>query len=96
VLKPGGVLGILVGDTRARRHYVPTTHYVLLTLLDAGFALREEVVKIQHNMKATSEVWKRVRRDFLLIYHEKLYILEKPKRAPPKHGTKPPFIELKI
>jgi len=96
VLKPGGVRGILVGDTRVRRYYVPTTHYVLLTLLDAGFALREEVVKIQHNMKATREVWKRVRRDFLLIYHEKLYILEKPKRAPPKYSTKLPFIELKI
>ena len=84
VLRPGGVLGILVGDTRVRRCYVPTTHYVLLALLDAGFALREEVVKIQHNMKATREVWRRVRRDFLLIYHEKLFILEKPGGAEAK------------
>jgi len=97
VLKPWGVLGVLVGDTRIRKRYVPTSHYVLLTLLDAGFVLREEVIKIQHNMKTTREVWKkRKERDFLLIHHEKLYILEKPKGAAPKYSTKPPFIELKI
>jgi DNA modification methylase len=96
VLKPGGVLGILVGDTRVKRHYVPTTHYVLLALLDAGFALREEVVKIQHNMKTTRETWKKLKKDFLLIYHEKLYILEKPKRTAPKYSTKQPFVELRI
>jgi DNA modification methylase len=99
VLKPGGVLGILVGDTRIKRRYVPASHYVLLALLDAGFALREEVVKIQHNMKTTREVWMKVKeRDFLLIRHEKLYILEKPggAKAKPRYSVKPPFVELKI
>ena len=96
VLKPGGMLGILVGDTRVRRYYVPTTHYVLLALLDAGFALREEVIKIQHNMRATRETWKKLKKDFLLIYHEKLYMLEKPKQTAPKYSTELPFIELKI
>jgi hypothetical protein len=87
----------LVGDTRIKRHYVPTTHYVLLALLDAGFALKEEVIKMQHNMKTTREVWRRRKeRDFLLIRHEKLYILEKRKDAVPKYSTKQPFIELKI
>ncbi len=79
VLKPERHMGILVGDTRIRRHYVPITHYVLEALLRAGFILQEEVVKIQHRMKATREKWSRLReRDFLLIYHEKLYILRKP------------------
>ncbi len=78
VLKPGGHMGILVGDTRIRRHYVPITHHVLEVLLRAGFTLREEVVKIQHRMKTTRERWARAKRDFLLIYHEKLYILRKP------------------
>jgi len=99
VLKPGGVLGVLVGDTRIKKHYVPASHYALLTLLDAGFTLREEVIKMQHKMKTTREVWMKMReRDFLLIRHEKLYILEKPKRAEaaPKYSTKQPFIELKI
>ena len=78
VLKPGAHLAILVGDTRRRRHYVPITHHALRVMLEEGFILREEVIKIQHKMKTTREVWRRARRDFLLIYHEKLYILRKP------------------
>jgi Predicted DNA modification methylase len=99
VLKPGGVLGILVGDTRIKKHYVPITHYALLTLLDVGFVLKEEVVKIQHKMKTTREVWSRLRdRDFLLIYHEKLFILEKPRERDPelKYSSKPWFVELRV
>ena len=79
VLKPGGHAAILVGDTRIRKHYVPISHYVLQALLKAGFILKEEVIKIQHRMKKTREKWERLKsRDFLLIYHEKLYILRKP------------------
>ena len=79
VLKPGRHMGMLVGDTRVHKHYVPITHYVLQLLLRRGFILREEVVKIQHKMKTTREKWSKLReRDFLLIYHEKLYIVRKP------------------
>ncbi|MCX8186824.1 MAG: DNA methyltransferase [Sulfolobales archaeon] len=79
VLKPGKYLGILVGDTRIRKHYVPITHHVMNAFLKEGFILKEEVVKVQHKMKATREIWSRSRnRDFLLIYHEKLYIFRKP------------------
>ncbi|MCE4624517.1 MAG: DNA methylase, partial [Desulfurococcales archaeon] len=82
VLKPGRHLGILIGDTRIRKHYVPITHHALQLLLKTGFILREEVVKIQHKMKTTREKWEKVKkRDFLLIYHEKLYILRKPERS---------------
>jgi len=59
VLKLGGVLGILVGDTRLKKRYVPASHYALLTLLDTGFELREEVIKMQHNMKTTRELWQK-------------------------------------
>ncbi|MEZ0290288.1 MAG: DNA methyltransferase [Sulfolobales archaeon] len=80
VLKPDGYLGILVGDTRVHKHYVPISHYVLRVFLDSGFVLKEEVVKIQHKMKTTREIWNKIRdRDFLLIYHEKLYIFRKPR-----------------
>ena len=101
VLKPGGHMGILIGDTRMRRHYVPITHYALQVLLDTGFILREEVIKIQHKMKTTREVWKRLpNRDFLLIYHEKLFILRKPADEKEltryRYSSKPSFIELKL
>ena len=78
VLKPGKHCAILVGDTRVGKHYVPITHHVLRVFLEEGFILREEIVKIQHKMKTTREFWIRRRRDFLLIYHEKLYIFRKP------------------
>ena len=46
--------------------------------------MKEEVVKIQHKMKTTREVWSKLRnRDFLLIYHEKFFILEKPRQKDP-------------
>ncbi len=80
VLKLDRYMGILVGDTRMHKHFVPITHYVLEVLLKAGFILKEEVIKIQHKMKTTREVWSKLKeRDFLLIYHEKLFILRKPK-----------------
>jgi len=79
VLKPGKHLAVLIGDTRIHKHYVPISHYVLDVFLETGFALKEEIVKIQHKMKTTREVWSRLRdRDFLLIYHEKLYVFRKP------------------
>lgn len=82
VLKPGKYCGILVGDTRIHKHFVPISHYVLQMFLDAGFILKEEVIKIQHKMKTTREVWNKIKkRDFLLIYHEKLFILRKPKKG---------------
>ncbi len=99
VLKPGGVLGILLGDTRIRKHYVPITHYALTVLLDVGFVLREEVIKVQHRMKTTREVWSKLRgRDFLLIYHEKLFVVEKPKRWDPelRYSARPHFVELRL
>ena len=78
VLKPGKICAILIGDTRIHKHYVPISHYVLRAFLKAGFILKEEVIKIQHKMKTTRERWQKVNRDFLLIYHEKLFIFRKP------------------
>ncbi|MEX0568055.1 MAG: TRM11 family methyltransferase [Candidatus Njordarchaeota archaeon] len=79
ILKPRKYCAILIGDTRTKKHYVPISHYVLDVFLKAGFILKEEVIKIQHKMKTTREIWSRTSsRDFLLIYHEKLFIFRKP------------------
>lgn len=79
VLKPGRYLGLLIGDTRIHKHYVPVTHHVLWIFLKTGFILKEEVIKVQHKMKTTREVWSKFKdRGFLLIYHEKLFIFKKP------------------
>lgn len=80
VLKRGRHMAVLIGDTRMHKHYVPISHHVLDIFLREGFILAEEVVKIQHNMKTTREVWKKRERDFLLIFHEKLFIFRKPEK----------------
>jgi len=89
VLKPGKYCAILIGDTRVHKHYIPISHYVLQIFLDVGFILKEEVIKIQHRMKTTREVWSKLKdRDFLLIYHEKLFIFRKPSLEEKTNDTK--------
>ncbi len=52
VLKPGKHCAILIGDTRRNKHFVPITPRVLLSFLEAGFILREDIIKLQWKMKA--------------------------------------------
>jgi len=79
VLKPGRHCAILVGDTRRHKHYVPIAFRVMERFLQVGFILREDVIKVQWKMKSTRERWQRqTERDFLLIYHEHLFIFRKP------------------
>jgi hypothetical protein len=48
--------------------------------LRVGFILQEDVIKVQWKMKGTREKWRRSKRDFLLIYHEHLFIFRKPQK----------------
>lgn len=79
VLKPGKYAGILIGDTRIHNHYVPISYYVMWTFLKVGFALKEDIIKIQWNCKSTS-FWreKSIKKNFYLIMHEHLFIFRKP------------------
>ncbi|MEM2924625.1 MAG: DNA methyltransferase [Methanocellales archaeon] len=77
VLKPGKHCAILIGDTRKHKHFVPVSHRVLQAFLDAGFILREDVIKLQWKMKTTRERWRSTKLDFLKIAHEHLYIFRK-------------------
>ena len=76
VLKPGKYCAILIGDTRRRRHYVPLAFSVMLRFLKAGFILKEDVIKVQHNC-STTRYWGAQERDFLLIMHEHLFVFRK-------------------
>jgi hypothetical protein len=77
VLKPGKHCAILMGDTRRHKHFVPITPRVLQSFLDAGFILREDIIKLQWKMKSMRERWMG-KYDFLLIAHEHLYVFRKP------------------
>ena len=57
VLKPGRFCAILVGDTRKHRHHVPIAFRTMQAFLEAGFILREDIVKYQWKTKTTREKW---------------------------------------
>ena len=77
VLKPGKYCAILIGDTRRKRHFVPLAFNVMNRFLKAGFILKEDIIKLQHNC-TTTRYWQSQSRDFLLIMHEHLFVFRKP------------------
>jgi len=84
VLKPGKQCAILIGDTRKKKHVVPLGFKLMNVYLDAGFKLRELVIKRQHNCKTTG-FWyaNSLKYNFLLLAHEYLPIFEKPESSVP-------------
>ncbi len=78
VLKPGRHCAILVGDTRVHAHYVPIAFMVMIRFLDAGFILKENVIKVQHNTSSDRGKWAGPRPGFYKIAHEHLFVFRKP------------------
>jgi len=77
VLKPGKICAILIGDTRKHKHYVPLAFRVMQTFLEVGFILKEDIIKLQWNMKTTRERWRAKEYEFYLIAHEHIFVLRK-------------------
>ena len=78
VLKPGKICAILIGDTRKHKHYVPIAFRVMQAFLDVGFILKEDIIKLQWNMKSTRERWRAKEYEFYLIAHEHIFVFRKP------------------
>ncbi len=78
VLKPRKFCAILMGDTRQKGHMIPMSFDVMKIFQDAGFKLKELIIKEQHNCKATG-YWKTnsIKYNFLLIAHEYLFVFHK-------------------
>jgi len=77
-LKPWKFCAILMGDTRRKKMYQPMAFKIMQKFLDTWFELREDIVKVQHNCKATwFWVKKSKESNFLLIMHEHLFIFQK-------------------
>ena len=78
VLKKDKFCAVLMGDTRQKGHMVPMSFDVMKVFQDAGFKLKELIIKEQHNCKATG-YWKTnsVKYNFLLIAHEYLFVFRK-------------------
>ncbi len=78
VLKNDKFCAVLMGDTRQKGHMIPMSFEVMRIFEDAGFKLKELIIKEQHNCKATG-YWKTnsVKYNFLLIAHEYLFVFRK-------------------
>ncbi|MDG6899807.1 MAG: DNA methylase [Nitrososphaerota archaeon] len=78
ILKQNRHCAVLVGDTRLRGHYVPLSIGVLSAFLAAGFVLKEDIIKIQHQTRSARERWTDRSYGFYKIAHEHLYVLRRP------------------
>ncbi|MBI4684371.1 MAG: hypothetical protein HY755_04145 [Nitrospirae bacterium] len=78
VLKPDKYCTILIGDTRRNKFYIPLAFSVMERFINAGFVLKEDIIKVQHNCKATG-FWKKKSQEynFLLIMHEHVFVFQK-------------------
>lgn len=78
VLKPNKYCGILIGNTRRKKYFIPIAHRVMQDFIDAGFKLKEDIIKHQWNCK-TTPYWANMSKNynFLLIMHEHLFVFEK-------------------
>ena len=78
VLKKDKYCAVLIGDTRRNKMYQPLAFKVMERFLKVGFTLKEDIIKHQHNCKATG-FWvnKSKEYNFLLIMHEHLFIFKK-------------------
>lgn len=78
ILKKDKFCAILMGDTRKKGCMVPMSFEVMKIFENAGFKIKEIIIKEQHNCKATG-YWKTnsVKYNFLLIAHEYLFIFKK-------------------
>lgn len=78
ILKKWKYCAILIWDTRRNKLYQPMAFKVMERFLKVWFVLKEDIIKVQHNCKAT---WFRVKKskesNFLLIMHEHLFVFKK-------------------
>jgi len=82
VLKAGRQCAILIGDSRKSKHIIPIGFQTIRAFLNAGFLLRELIIKRQHNCKTTGFWYSNsIRYNFLLLAHEFLPVFEKPAKS---------------
>ena len=78
VLRNDKFCAILMGDIRRKGSVYPLGFEVMNIFINAGFKLKEIIIKEQHNCKATG-YWKTssIKYNFLLLAHEYLFIFKK-------------------
>jgi len=78
VIRRGGHCAVLIGDTRRHGHVVLISVGALRLFLAAGFVVREDLVKVQHNVASERGLWGGTIRGFYKLAHERLFVFRKP------------------
>lgn len=78
VLKTGKFCAVLMGDTRKNGSVIPLAFQVMTVFQEAGFKIKEIIIKEQHNCSTTG-FWRKssVKYNFLLLAHEYLFVFRK-------------------
>lgn len=76
VLKKQGICAFMIGDIRKKGYVLPLGMNSMQKFVDAGFRLKEIIIKEQHNCRST-DYWEERERKFLMLAHEYIFILEK-------------------
>lgn len=77
VLKEKGICAFMIGDIRRKGYVLPLGMKSMQKFVDTGLVLKEIVIKEQHNCRS-ADYWDGRKRNFLLIAHEYIFVLEKP------------------
>lgn len=76
VLKRKKICAFMIGDIRKRGYVLPLGMSSMQKFVNAGFKLKEIIIKEQHNCRSAT-YWEKKKRNFLLLAHEYIFILEK-------------------
>ena len=76
VLKKQGICAFMIGDIRKKGYVLPLGMNSMRKFVDAGFKLKEIIIKEQHNCRS-ADYWEGRERNFLMLAHEYIFILEK-------------------
>lgn len=80
VLKSNGICAFMIGDMRKKGNVLPLGMDSMRKFVDAGFILKEIIIKEQHNCRS-SKYWNTRGHNFFLLAHEYVFILEKSANA---------------
>ena len=76
VLKKQGICAFMIGDIRQEGYVLPLGMQSMQKFTDAGFRLKEIIIKEQHNCRS-SDYWNNIQKTFLMLAHEYIFILGK-------------------
>ncbi len=78
ILKDNHFCAILIGDMRKNKNVIPLGFWTINKYLEAGFDIKDLIIKRQHNCKTTGFWYNNsIKFNFLLLAHEYLVIFQK-------------------